>query len=144
VRAAATACAGIKDAIATSGAPLDDVAVEVDDLLGTIRANAARAQQIHAFLAEDPLAEPAVMARVRARLDALLAEIDRVVATLQTVRAEILAAEGAEPPGLAPSLASQVSELRVKAQILSSGLEESIAETRVSARAGVDRDTEGP
>jgi hypothetical protein len=144
VRTAAAACAGIKDAIAASPAPLGDVAGEVDGLLATIRANAARAQQIHAFLAEAPAAEPAVLARVRARLDGLLAEIDHVVATLQTVRAEILAAEGDEPPGLAPSLAGQVAELRVKARILSTGLEESLAETRSSARAGVDRATQGP
>jgi hypothetical protein len=140
VHAAVAACAGIRTAIAASDAPLDDVADEVDGLLGAIRANAARAQRIHEFLAEGAAAQPAAMARLRGRLDALLAEIDHVVMTLQTARAEILAGEGAEQALYEQSLASQVSELHVKARIMSAGLEESLAETRA---AGVDRDTEG-
>jgi hypothetical protein len=141
VEDAVAACAGVRQAIAASGLPLDDVAEEVDGLLGAIRANAARAQPIHAFLAAQPRAEPAVMARVRARFDALLAEIDHVTGTLQTMQAEILAADD-DVPALAPSLASQVAELRVKARITASGLEESVAETRVGA--GVVRATQGP
>ena len=86
VAAAAAACDGIRAAIASSSAPLDGVAEEVDGLLHAIHANAARAQRIHAFLAEQPQAEPGVLVRVRERLAGLLAEIDHVVATLQTVR----------------------------------------------------------
>jgi hypothetical protein len=135
VRAAEAARDGIVAAITASSAPLDDVADEVAALIATIRANAERAQPIHAYLAERPAAEPGVLARVRARLDELLAELDHAVATLQTVRGEILAAEDDDPAGLAPSLAAQVSELRVRAGILSRGLDESLA--------GVKRDTEG-
>lgn len=140
VRAAEGAAAGIRVAAASSSAPLDGVAEEVDALLGAIRENAGRAQRIHVFLAEQPAADPRVLARVRERLDGLLAEVDHAVATLQTVRGEILAAEDDDPAGLAPSLAAQVSELRVRAGILSRGLDESLAESR----AGVKRDTEGP
>jgi hypothetical protein len=136
VRAAEAARDGIAAAVAASSAPLDGVDDEVAALLAAIRGNAERAQPIHAYLAERPVADPGVLARVRERLDELLAELDHAVATLQTVRGEILAAEDDDPAGLAPSLAAQVSELRVRAGILSRGLDESLA--------GVKRDTEGP
>jgi hypothetical protein len=142
LQAADEACAGIREAIATTGAPLEDIGREADALGAAIRGDAARAQEIHAFLAEGPRADPAALARVRDRLDALLGGMDHVVAALQTVRAEILAAEPDDPAGLVPSLAAQVSELRVRAGILARGLEDSVAETRVAA--GVDRDTMGP
>ena len=74
-------------------------------------------------------AKQAALARLRERLDGLLAGMDQIVATLQTVQAEILAHEGIEQR----ELASQVFELREKAHILSAGLEESFAETRVRA-----------
>jgi hypothetical protein len=138
VRAAEAARDGIGAAVAASSAPLDGVTAEVDELLRAIRANAERAQRIHAFLAERPAAQPDVLDRVRERLDELLAEVDHAVGTLQTVRGEILTAEDDDPAGLAPSLAAQVSELRVRAGILSRGLDASLAQT------GVNRDTEGP
>ncbi len=67
------------------------------------------------------------------RLDGLLAEMDRVVATLHTVQAEILAADGIELEQR--GLVTQVSELRAKVRIMSTGLEETYA--------GVKVDTEG-
>jgi hypothetical protein len=151
VRAAVVACAAIRDAIAASPAALDDVGEELDALLAAIHADAERAQRIHAFLAEDPpreledriAREPhsavrealqgklAALRRVQERLDGLLAEMDHVVATLQTLQAEILSADRAEPALEERALASQVSELRHKVRIVSTGLEESFAETRV-------------
>ena len=112
------------------GAPLEDVTREVDALIAALRPNAARAQRIHDALAADPPErlrrrverEPseALEAKLRAlerlqhRLDRLLAEIDHVVTTLQTVHAEILAADGIEQD----ELAGQVSDLRTRVQLL--------------------------
>jgi hypothetical protein len=151
VRAAEAACAAIRDAIAASPAALEDVGEEVDALLAAIHADAARAQRIHAFLDEDPpdaleqriAQEPhaavrdalqrklAALTRLHERLDGLLAEMDHVVAVLQTLQAEILSADGAELALEERALASQVSELRAKVRIMSTGLEETFAETRV-------------
>jgi hypothetical protein len=151
VRSAAAACAAIRDAIAASPAMLDDVRREVDALLAAIHADAERAQRIHAFLREEPpselerriAGEPrdavrealqgklAALGRLRGRLDGLLAEMDHVVAVLQTLQAEILSTAGTERALEERALASQVSELRVKVRIMSTGLEESFAETRV-------------
>jgi hypothetical protein len=133
VRAATAACAGIRSAIAASHAPLADLEQEIEALLAAIHADAIRAQRIHAFLAQEPAAEPAALTRLSERLDALLAEMDRVVATLQTVQAEILAADGIELEQR--GLVTQVSELRAKVRIMSTGLEETYA--------GVKLDTEG-
>jgi len=150
VRAAEAACAAIRAAIAAAPATLDDVAQEVDALLAAIHADAGRAQRIHAFLGEDPPAaverriaeEPhaavrealqrklGALTRLHDRLDGLLAEMDHVVAVLQTLQAEILSADGAELALEERALASQVSELRAKVRIVSTGLEETFAETR--------------
>jgi len=134
VRAATAACAAIRAAIAASPAPLADLEEEIEALLAAIHADAVRAQSIHAFLAQAPAAEPAALARVSERLDGLLTEMDRVVATLHTVQAEILAADGIELEQR--GLVTQVSELRAKVRIMSTGLEETYA--------GVKVDTEGP
>jgi hypothetical protein len=151
VHAAAAACAEIRAAIAASPASLDDLGQEVDALLTAIHTDAGRAQRIHVFLgqespgelerriAEEPRAavraaletKHAALARLHDRLDGLLAEMDHVVATLQTVQAEILATDGIEQALEERALASQVSELRAKVRIMSAGLEESFAETRV-------------
>jgi hypothetical protein len=76
-------------------------------------------------------AKHTALTRLRDRLDGLLAEMDHVVATLQTVQPEILATDGIEQALEERALASQVSELRAKVRIMSAGLEESFAETRV-------------
>ena len=110
-----------------------------------------RAQRIHAFLAggvrrrarAPDRAEPhaavraaleAKLARSRGcgeRLSGLLAEMDHVVATLQTVQAEILAADDLEQAALDEgTLAGQISELRAGVAAVSAGLEEGFAETR--------------
>jgi hypothetical protein len=168
VRAAVAACTSIRAAIAASRSPLADVGEEIDALLAAIEADAVRAQRIHEFLAQESpaalerrvAAEPrgpvrealeaklTALTRLQQRLDALLAEMDRVVTTLQTVQAEILASEDVERAVEERALASQVSELRDKVRIMSAGLEETFAETRVRGarppRAGVELDTEGP
>ena len=65
-------------------------------------------------------------ARLRERLSGLMAEMDQVVATLQTVQAEIFAADELEEQ----AIAGQVSELRERVQLVAAGLEEAFAETR--------------
>ena len=71
--------------------------------------------------------------------------MDHVVATLQTVQAEILASDDLEQAALEQGpLASQISELRLKVEVMSAGLEETFAETRVHGSSrGVERDTQG-
>jgi hypothetical protein len=111
-----------------------------------MRVDAGWAQRIHEFLVAEPpdalerriAREPEgpvraaleakldAVVRLRARLDRLLAELDHVVVTLQTVQAEILVTDGLDDR----ALASQVSEVRVNAQLIAAGLEEAFAETR--------------
>ena len=146
MRAAITARASIRAAIDGTASPLEDVTAEVDALVGAMQADAVRAQRIHEFLArESPAAierrmadEPsdAVRAalgakldavnRLQQRLDRLLAELDHVVLTLQTVQAEILATDGLDDA----TLAGRVSDLRENVQVMAAGLEEAFAETR--------------
>jgi hypothetical protein len=146
VRAASAARASIRAAIDGAASPLEDVAAEVDALVDAMEADAIRAQRIHDFLAkESPAAlerrmahEPndAVRAalgaklkavvRVQERQDRLLAELDQVVVTLETVQAEILATGGLDDQ----ALAGQVSALRENVQVIGAGLEEAFAETR--------------
>jgi hypothetical protein len=150
VKAANAARAAIHAAIDSSRSPLAGVAGEVDALLAAMNADAGRAQRIHGFLAGESL--PALrrrieqeerahvrsalegkltaLTRLRGRLDDLLAEMDHVVATLQTVQAEILAADDLEQAAHDEALAGRVSELRAQVEIVSAGLEESFDETR--------------
>jgi hypothetical protein len=149
VKAADRARTSIHDAIAGSALPLDDVAREVDDLVEAITVNAARAQRIHRFLTgEEPAAalehriaqerqEPVraaleaksrAITRLRQRLDALMSELDRAVLALQTMQAQILAADDRALEER--RLVGQVSELRVQVQLVSEGLEEAFAESR--------------
>jgi hypothetical protein len=71
-------------------------------------------------------AKLAAVTRLQQRLDGLLAELDHVVLTLQTVQAEILATDGLDDR----LLAGQVSDLRENVQLMAAGLEEAFAETR--------------
>jgi hypothetical protein len=105
------------------------VTEEVDALLGAMEANAMRAQRIHQFLAEVPAEQldPQTLQRVRGRLERLLEELDRVVATLQTVRAEILVTDGLVERG---QLTAQLSELRTNVQLVSAGLEDAFDDVR--------------
>jgi hypothetical protein len=151
VKAANAALAAIHAAVDASSASLAGVAVEADALLDALHSDAVRAQQIHTFLAGESLAalerrvarEPsatvraaleaklAALKRLRQRLLGLLGEMDRVVATLETVQAEILAADDLEQAAVDEGeLASRISELRAGAEAMSAGLEESYAETR--------------
>jgi hypothetical protein len=153
VKAANAARASIQAAIAASRSPLAGLAGEVDALVAAIHADAVRAQRIHEFLAGEsiaalerrvaqeshaPLREAlqaklAALTRLRQRLDGLLREMDHVVATLQTMQAEIVAADDAERAAEARALAGRVSELREKVELMSAGLDETFAETRAHA-----------
>jgi hypothetical protein len=145
LRAATAARASIRAAIDGTASPLEDVSAEVDALVRAMEANAVRAQRIHEFLAQESPAQieqrmheenDAVRAALGAKLDAvnrlqqrfdgLLAELDHVVVTLQTVQAEILATDGLDDR----LLAGQVSDLRENVQLMAAGLEEAFAETR--------------
>jgi hypothetical protein len=150
VAAARNARQAIRAAVRESRSPLDDVTREVDQLVAAIETDAARAKRIQEFLAGERsgelerriAAEPnptvrealeakeSAVARLRQRLYRLLAEMDHVVTTLETVQAEILATDGIEEQ----TLASQVIDLRTNVQLASEGLEEAFAETRVRVR----------
>jgi hypothetical protein len=150
LQAAGTARASIRAAIETSDLPLGDLLVEVDALVAAIESHARRAQRIHEFLRERPAAgierrleretNPQVaaalaaqldaLARLRGHLDALLSAMDHVVASLDTVHAEVLAAESAGDTLGQHELASRVSQLRTHAQLVSAGLQEAFADTR--------------
>jgi hypothetical protein len=127
--AAMDAREAIRAAVDESRSPLDDVTGEVDALAVALQTHAVRAQRIHEFLADDGAlaADSAAVARLRQRLERLLADMDQIVGTLRTVQAEILASDGIEEA----ALASQVLELRTKVQTTSEGLEEAFAETRI-------------
>lgn len=150
LKAANAARAAIHAAAEASRSPLVGVTGEVDALLAAMRADAERAQRIHGFLAAESLpalerrvaqeprapvraalaAKLSALTRLRQRLDDLLAEMDHVVATLQTVHAELLAADDVQRADEDGSLAGQISELRAKVEIMSAGVEETFAETR--------------
>jgi hypothetical protein len=143
VRAAHGARAAIRLAVEESASPLDDVAHEVEALVSALEGHAARAQRMWAFLAEESPAalrgrvarEPSdavrtaleaklvALERLERRLNRLLEEMDHVVATLETVHAEILATDGLEQG----TLAGQVSTLRENVQAVSAGLEDAFA-----------------
>lgn len=146
LEAALAARDSIHAAVEATDSPHADVVAEVDALVAAMEGDAARAQRIHAFLAqevpdairrriaEEPSEEVRTalaakldaVTRLQQRLDRLLSELDHVVITLQTTEAEILAADGMEHD----VLAGQVSELRVNVKLISDGLEEAFADTR--------------
>ena len=150
VKAAAGARAAIHAAIEDAPFSLHDVAHEVDALVAAMEEDAVRAQRIHAFLAGQESAaalerriaqethadvraalesKQRAFTRLRERFSGLMAEMDQVVATLQTVQAEIFAADEVSEQ----ALAGQVSELRERVQLVAAGLEEAFAETRVKS-----------
>jgi hypothetical protein len=147
VKAAVAARAAIHAAIADAPFAFSDVRHEVDLLVAAMEADAVRAQRIWGFLSGQETAaslERRIAAetnapvraaleakqrsfgRLRERLSGLLAEMDQVVATLQTVQAEIFAADEVSEQ----ALAGQVSELRERVALVAAGLEEAYAETR--------------
>jgi hypothetical protein len=154
IKAANAAGAAIHAAVTSSRSPLAGVTAEVDALLAAMHTDALRAQRIHEFLAGESLpalerraaGEPRApvraaleakldaLTRLRRRLDDLLAGLDHVVAALQTVQAEILAADELEQAAAEDgALASRLSELRVQVEAMSAGLDEAFAETRAQA-----------
>ena len=71
-------------------------------------------------------AKLSALERLQRRLTRLFEEMDHVVATLQTVHAEILVTDGLGQT----ELAGQVSVLRENVQAVSAGLEDAFAQTR--------------
>jgi hypothetical protein len=151
IKAAIAARAAIHEAIADAPFGLHDVEHEVDALVAAMEADALRAQRIYDFLAgqetaaslerriaaeENPPVRAALeskqraFGRLRERLSGLMGELDQVVATLQTVQAEIFAADESSEQ----ALAGQVSELRERVQLVAAGLEEAYADTRAAPR----------
>ncbi len=147
--------AAIRAAAAAAELPLDDVVEEVDALAAALEAQALRAQRIDEYLAGHPpetlrrrIAEernPAVaealeaqqqaLARLRRRHADLLGEMDHVVASLDTVHAEVLAAEGVGAAFERRAVAGRLTELRTDVQLVSAGLEEAFDETRAHVAA---------
>jgi len=149
LKAAEQARRAIHEAIAASAVPLDDVADEVDALVDAIAADAERAQRMHSYLlgqqpadalerriASEPDAElrAALEAKrdalggLRRRFGALLSEIDRSIAALETMQAQML--ETGDRALAELQLAGHVSELRARVELVSAGLEEAFSETR--------------
>ena len=149
VKAAIGAREAIHRAIADAPFAFSDVRHEVDELVAVMEADAVRAQRIWQFLAGQESAtslerriaaeenapvraalesKQRAFTRLRDRLSGLMGEIDQVVATLQTVQAEIFAADELEEQ----AIAGQVSELRERVQFVAAGLEEAYAETRAN------------
>jgi hypothetical protein len=149
LKAAERVRTAIHEAIGSSAVPLDDVAGEVDALVDAIAADAARAQRMHRYLlgqepadaldrriASEPNAElrAALEAKrdalggLRRRFGALLSELDRAIAALETMQAQIL--ETGDRALAELQLAGQVSELRARVELVSAGLEEAFSETR--------------
>jgi len=107
---------------------------EVERRMAALRSSSASSRdeeaRLHALHAYE--AQLAALTRLRQRLDALLAEMDHVVVTLETVLAEVLATEDVGAPIGHGAVAGRVSELRTRVQLVSAGLEEAFAETRSS------------
>jgi hypothetical protein len=136
VRQAHAAADSVREAVRESELPLDDVTGEVDALVAMIEANAARADRMHRFLAEHPLpaaapeAQRLAVGRLEERHRELLGEIDRAASALDTVHAEVLAAEGLDELGARQALAGRVAELQTKVRIVSDGLDEAFEDTQ--------------
>ena len=137
VRDAHAAADSVREAVRESELPLDDVTGEVDALVALIERHAARADRMHRFLAEHPLPAAApepqrqALGRLRERHEALLGEIDRAAAALDTVHAEVLAVDGLAEVEARRALAGRVAELQAKVQVVSAGLDEAFEETRI-------------
>ena len=145
VRRAHAAADAVQEAVRESELPLADVTGEVDALVTLIERNAARADRMHRFLAEHPLpaAAPEEQRRAVARLEArhreLLGEIDRAASALDTVHAEVLAADGLAELGARQALAGRVADLQTKVRVVSAGLDDAFEETRAGISGGAAR-----
>jgi hypothetical protein len=132
----------VREAVRESELPLDDVTEEVDALVALIERDAARADRMQRYLAEHPLpaaapeAQRQALARLEARHRELLSELDRAASALDTVHAEVLAAEGLDELGARQALAGRVAELQTKVRIVSAGLDEAFEETRAGLSGG--------
>jgi hypothetical protein len=142
VEHAHAAADSVREAVRESDLPLDDVTGEVDALVALIERNAGRADRMQRFLAEHPLpaAAPEEQRRAVARLEErhreLLGEIDRAAAALDTVHAEVLAADGLAELEARTALAGRVADLQTRVRVVSAGLDDAFEETRVGLSAG--------
>ncbi len=142
LRAALTARTAIRDAVGDSGLPLADVVEELDTLVTLLERHAVRADRIERFLAERSLPGPTLDAqrqalrRLEGRHAELLGEMDRIVAALDVLQAEILAADGLEEAALRRVAVDRVVELQGEVRLVSAGLEEAFEDTRADLTAG--------
>ena len=147
--AAVAARDAIRAAVEASGSPLDDVAEEVDALVAGLDRHALRADRIGRYLDAHPARDlslriagersPPVIAALEAQQQAIvrlerrheevLADMDRAVAALETVHAELLAAEGAGDE-VGRAVISEVVELRDRVQLVAAELEDVFEDTR--------------
>jgi hypothetical protein len=91
--AARAARDAIRATAATWPSPLDDLVAHADAVVATIEGRALSAQRVHTFLTDRPNAEPEALVRLRERLHGLLDEMDAGIAALNTLHAELLAAD---------------------------------------------------
>jgi hypothetical protein len=142
VEDAHAAADAIREAVRDAELPLGDVTEEVDALVGLIERQAARADRMQRYLAEHalppsaPEAQLLALGRLRTRHEELLDEIRRAGSALDTVHAEVLAADGLEQRAAREALAGRVADLQVKVRVVSDGVDEAFEETRVRLSAG--------
>ncbi len=147
--AAVAARDAIRAAVRASSSPLEDVAEEVDVLVAGLDRHALRADRIGRYLDAHPARElslriasersPSVVAaleaqqqaivRLERRHEGVLADMDRAVASLETVHAELLAAEGVGDD-VGRAVISEVVELRDRVQLVAAELEDVFEDTR--------------
>jgi pyruvate/2-oxoglutarate dehydrogenase complex dihydrolipoamide acyltransferase (E2) component len=136
VEHAHAAAAAVREAVRESDLPLDDVTGEVDALVTLIERDAARADRMYRFLAEHPLpaSAPEEQRRAQGRLEdrhrELLGELDRAASALDTVHAEVLAAEGLTDLEGRQALAGRVADLQTRVRVVSAGLDDAFEETQ--------------
>ena len=79
------------------------------------------------------------MGRLEARHQELLVEIDRAASALDTVHAEVLAADGLAELEARQALAGRVADLQTKVRVVSAGLDDAFEETRAGISGGAAR-----
>jgi hypothetical protein len=169
VEAAMDAQALIDQTVAESEVDLSEVPREVDAVVLTMTGIAAHADRVHAYLqTRDPgslrrristlkgISNPdetqlrtlaalqdqlRAIERLREHLERFLGEMDHLVASLEVMHAQVVSMASTQEDVLREDVATQVRELRSHVDVMSEGVEEAFAETRVrAARGGVAAD----
>jgi hypothetical protein len=167
VEAALYAQSLIDETMHASDMPLDDMADEVDDLVAAMTSIAGHANRVHDYLdTRDPdqlrrriatlrgidnldrtqqrtLAalqdQLRAIERLRENLNRFLGEMDHLVASLEAMHAQVVTMATAPDDVAREDVADQVRDLREQVTLMSDGVDEAFAETRVGgARPAVE------